>query len=242
MKSLQRQRLAHWVALAQRELVETAAGFEITPRWNGHGYRVLLGDPITTELDGVFEFSSPSMDSVERVLILRLGAEARIREFAPVLLPSHPGDLAEGFQVNEDPDDDSVWIVLRDGTEVARVRRGTDDYSPAVEFSQIADVSPWELRDSLLDPHGLPLFAVPPLPPEPVAPLVVTLGAVHLHQKDCPGPYESATEQLAIGVWETLERCLRCGALFVKGAEDRSRRVEPITAEAARTRFPGVGL
>ena len=239
---MQLQRLLHWVALAQREFTPFESGFEITPRWDGQGYRVLLGDPVTIELDGVFEFSSPSMDSVERVLVLRLGAEARIREFAPVLLPSHPGDLARGFQVNEDPDDDAVWVMLRDGTEIARVRRGTGDYSPAVEFSHIVDASPWELRDSLLDPNGLPLFAVPPPAPEPVEPLVVTRGAVHLHQKDCPGPYESATERLAIGVWETLERCLRCGALFAKGAEDRSRRVEPITAEAARERFPGVEL
>ena len=239
---MQLQRLLHWVALAQREFTPFEGGFEITPRWDGQGYRVLLGDPVTIELDGVFEFSSPSMDSVERVLILRLGAEARIREFAPVLLPSHPGGLARGFQVNEDPDDDGIWVVLRDGTEVARVRRGTDDYSPAVEFSHIADASPWTLRDSLLDPDGLPLFAVPvpPLPP-PLMPRV-TRGTTHMHQKDCPGPYESESEQLAVGNWEYLKRCLRCGSLFAVFAEDRAGGFDRLTPAEAQARFPGVAL
>jgi hypothetical protein len=238
---IQLLRLVHWVALAQREYVTNDTGFEITPRWNGAGYRVTTGERVTIEIDGEFEFSSPHMDAVERVLILRLGSEARIREYAPVLLPSHPGDLARGFQVNEDPDDAGIWVMLREGAEIARVRRGTDDYSPAVEFSQIADASPWQLRDSLLDPDGLPLFAVP-LVPEPVEPLVLHVGAIHLHQKDCPGPYATETTKLAVGVWETLERCVRCDSLFVKPAEDRRHRFEPITDDAARARFPGVEL
>jgi hypothetical protein len=237
---LQRQRLAHWVALAQRELVETESGFEITPRWNGHGYCVTVGETNTIELDGIFEFSSPSMDAVERVLILRLGAEARIREFEPVLLPSHPGDLVRGFQVNEDPDDAAIWVMLRDGTEVARVRRGTDDYSPAVEFSHIADASPWELRDSLLDPLGLPLFAVPEPPPEPMPLPLVTRWTTHLRPEDCPGAFGGDGEYLAVGNWERLVRCRRCGALSAQPEENRRGTFTPLTPAQALERFPGV--
>lgn len=206
-------RLLHWVALAQREYRPFEHGFEITRRGNGRGYTVSLGRTTTVESEGEFEFSSESMDAVERFLIARLGAEARIREFPTVNVPSTPGDLPPGFAVNQDRDSDSCWVLVRGGAEVARVRRGDDDYSPAVEFSHIADADPWMLRDSFLDPAGLPLFSVDSPPPEP---LVITRASTHFRKRQCPGAWhgEVETELLSHLPDASLVRCVRCGALY----------------------------
>ena len=227
-------RLLHWVALAQREYRPLQHGFEITRRGNGRGYIVTLDDRTTVDSEGEFEFSSTSMDAVERFLIARLGSEARIREFPAVLVPSSPGDLAAGFALHHVRDDESCWALVRDGAEVARVRRGDDDYSPAVEFSRMVDADPWELRDSFLDPEGLPLFSVDPLPPEP---LVITRASTHFRKNQCPGGWDDAveTELLSELPEAALVRCVRCGALY----ELREGDSYQLTPRQARKQFRG---
>ena len=226
----QRTRLLRWVELAGREAVEVEGGFEITP-----DYRVRLGDVITVERAGVFDFSSQSIDAVERYLVLRLGVEGRVE--SPLRLPWSVTDLPPQFVLAADRGHPDIWVLERqDRTEVARIRRDA-----AVEFSTIAEVDPERVRQSLLDPDGLPLFAVPAAPPAPLPVPVVVEPVQHSRPRLCPGPYRSQCEEVSLGNWEFLVRCTQCGALFSIGLADYSGII-PLSRRKARRRFPAAAL
>ena len=219
-----RERLLHWVDLAHLQHVDVDDGFEIRP-----GYRVSLGDTVAVHRDGVLDFSSTSIEAAERWLILRLGMGARSGELKSVRLPLSPGHLPRDFVAQAAG---SLFTMLRNEAPVATVARDL-----SVVFATIVDADPQQLWDSLLDPHGLPLFSVPAAPDQPLYVSEVTDPVAHTRPRQCPGPSLTVCEGVALGNWETLVRCTQCGALFSVGWLDYSG-VSRVSRRKARKRFP----